>query len=484
MNNLKELSPSSIWHYFNEICQVPRPSKREEKIIKYLEDFAASHQLEIRKDRVGNLVIKKSGMKGLEQGNIVVLQSHMDMVCEKNKGINHDFFKDPIVPMVENGWVRAQGTTLGADCGIGMAASLAILADNSLVHPPIEVLFTVDEESGLTGAKALQSGMLEGKILLNLDSEDEGELFIGCAGGIDSVGTFKYETEAVPHHFVAFKISVTGLLGGHSGDDIEKGRGNAIKILNRFLYQLDRSCEYYIGQFGRGNLRNAIPREANVILVVPQDKKEHLTIEINHFRVDMENELLGKEPKFKLVLESTDLPDSVMTRESQKKFVNLLYALPHGIHSMSARMPGLVESSTNLASVKFKEESIVEIVTSQRSDQDSGKQDIYQMVESAFLLAGAKVNHGEGYCGWTPNPSSTTLDISRKCYEEVFGIKPLVRSIHAGLECGLFLEKFPDLDMISFGPTLRGVHSPDEKIEIASVGKFWKFLTELLPRLA
>jgi len=484
MNSLKELNPSSIWHYFNEICQVPRPSKHEGKIIKYLENFAASHQLEIRKDQVGNLVIKKSGINGLEQGNIVVLQSHMDMVCEKNKGINHDFYKDPIVPIVENGWVRAQNTTLGADCGIGMAASLAILADNSLVHPPIEALFTVDEETGLTGAKALQSGMLEGKILLNLDSEDEGELFIGCAGGIDSVGTFKYEKVAVPKHFVAFKISVTGLLGGHSGDDIEKGRGNAIKILNRFLYQLDSSCECYIGLFNGGNLRNAIPREAYVILVVPQDKKEHLAVEINHFRVEMENELLGKEPKFKLVLESTDLPDSVMTRESQTKFVNLLYALPHGIHSMSARMPGLVESSTNLASVKFKEESIVEIVTSQRSDQESGKQDIYQMVESAFLLAGANVKHGDGYCGWTPNPSSTTLDISRKCYEEVFGIKPVVRSIHAGLECGLFLEKFPDLDMISFGPTLRGVHSPDEKIEIASVEKFWKFLTELLPRLA
>ncbi|MCK9640780.1 MAG: aminoacyl-histidine dipeptidase [Prolixibacteraceae bacterium] len=484
MSNLNNLEPRAIWYYFNEVCKVPRPSKHEEKMIDFLLGFATSHNMKVKKDKVGNIVIKKPGTKGLEQGNVIILQSHMDMVCEKNEGVVHDFFKDPIVPIVENGWVRARNTTLGADCGIGMAASLAILADNSLMHPPIEALFTVDEETGLTGAKALQLGMLEGKILLNLDSEDEGELFIGCAGGIDSVGTFKYETKTVPHHFVAFKISVTGLLGGHSGDDIEKGRGNAIKILNRFLYQLDRSCEYHIEQFSGGNLRNAIPREANVILVVPQDKKEHLTIEINHFRVDMENELLGKEPKFKLVLESTDLPDSVMTRESNTKFVNLLYALPHGIHSMSARMPGLVQSSTNLASVKFKEESIVEIVTSQRSDLESGKQDIYQMVESAFLLAGATVKHGEGYCGWTPNPSSTTLDISRKCYEELFGVKPVVRSIHAGLECGLFLEKFPDLDMISFGPTLRGVHSPDEKIEIESVGKFWKFLTELLPRLA
>ncbi|MCK9411271.1 MAG: aminoacyl-histidine dipeptidase [Prolixibacteraceae bacterium] len=484
MNNLKDLNPSSIWRYFNEICQVPRPSKHEGKITEYLENFAKSHQLEVRKDRVGNLVIRKPGTLGLEHGQIVVLQSHMDMVCEKNGGITHDFFKDPIVPLIENGWVRARNTTLGADCGIGMAATLAILADNSLAHPPIEALFTVDEETGLTGANALQPGMLEGKILLNLDSEDEGELFIGCAGGIDSVGAFKYRTEAVPPHFVAFKISVTGLLGGHSGDDIEKGRGNAIKILNRFLYQLDKSCEYGIGQFDGGHLRNAIPREANVIVVVPQDKKEHLAIEINHFRVEMENELMGKEPKFKLVLESTDLPDFILSKESQAKFVNLLYALPHGVYTMSARMPGLVETSTNLASVKFKDDSMIEIVTSQRSDQESGKQDIYQMVESVFLLAGVAVKHGEGYCGWTPNPSSATLDISRKCYEGLFGIKPVVRTIHAGLECGLFLEKFPDLDMISFGPTLKGVHSPDEKIEIASVEKFWKFLTVLLPKLA
>lgn len=453
-------------------------------MIGFLLAFADSHHLEYKKDTAGNIVIKKSGTNGLEQGKTIVLQSHMDMVCEKNEGVEHDFFNDPIVPIVDNGWVRALHTTLGADCGIGIAASLAVLADKDLVHPPIEALFTVDEETGLTGAKALEAGMLEGKILLNLDSEDEGELFIGCAGGIDTTGTIKYTAEPVPSNGAAFKIGVSGLLGGHSGDDIEKGRGNSIKILNRFLYQFIEACECRISSIQGGNLRNAIPREASAVIVVPQDKKEHLTIELNHFRVEMENELLGKEPKFKIALESTGTPESVLDMLSQTKLINLLYAMPHGVHSMSFRMAGMVESSTNLASIKFQPGPVVLIVTSQRSDQESGKQDIYQMVDTVFRLGGAEVKRGDGYCGWTPNPASPVLDVSVRCYEALFGAKPVVRSIHAGLECGLFLEKFPDLDMISFGPTLRGVHSPDEKIEIASVEKFWRFLTALLPELA
>jgi len=484
MNNINSLEPKSIWHLFNEVCQVPRPSKHEEKMIDFLLSFAEKHKLEAKKDNAGNIVIKKPGFTGLEKGNTVVLQSHMDMVCEKNEGINHDFFKDPIIPFIENGWVRAKGTTLGADCGIGMAATLAILADKELVHPPVEALFTVDEETGLTGAQALQPGFLEGKILLNLDSEDEGELFIGCAGGIDTTATFSYTQESVPANYPAFKISVSGLLGGHSGDDIEKERGNSIKILNRFVYQLIDTCECRIASFNGGNLRNAIPREASAVLMVPSDKKEHLAIELNHFRAEMENELFKKEPKFKIALESAEKPESVMDAVSQTKLINALYALPHGVHSMSFRMPGMVESSSNLASIRFKPGSVVEIVTSQRSDQESGKIDAYQMVESVFHLIGAKVKRGEGYCGWTPNPDSYVLEVSRNLYESLFGVKPVVRSIHAGLECGLFLEKFPDLDMVSFGPTLRGVHSPDEKIEIASVEKFWRFLTGLLPKLA
>ena len=473
-----------IWHYFNEVCQVPRPSKHEEKMIDFLLHFAEKHHLQAKKDEAGNVVIKKPGSRGFEKGNIIVLQSHMDMVCEKNDGVIHDFFKDPILPFVENGWVRAANTTLGADCGIGIAASLAILADTNLVHPPIEALFTVDEETGLTGAEAIQPGMLDGKILLNLDSEDEGEIFIGCAGGIDSSGSLKFIEQKVPEGGMAFKISVSGLMGGHSGDDIEKGRGNSIKILNRFLYQFTNDCECLLSSFVGGNLRNAIPREASAVIVIFPDKKEQLAIEVNLFRAEMENELFRKEPKFKMTLESVEIPGYVLDKESQIRLIHLLYAMPHGVHSMSFRMPGMVESSTNLASIKFKPGSVIEIVTSQRSDQESGKQDIYQMVESVFRLAGAEVVRGEGYCGWTPNPSSHTLEVSRLCYETLFGVKPVVRSIHAGLECGLFLAKFPDLDMISFGPTLRGVHSPDEKIEIASVDKFWRFLIELLPKLA
>jgi dipeptidase D len=484
MNNLKDIEPQSVWHFFDEVCKVPRPSKHEEKMIDFLLGFATAHNLETRRDHAGNIVIVKSGTKGLENGNVVVLQSHMDMVCEKNEGVIHDFFHDPIVPLVEDGWVKALNTTLGADCGIGIAASLAVLADDNLVHPPIEALFTVDEETGLTGANAIETGMLKGKILLNLDSEDEGELFIGCAGGIDTSAILKYSSETVPANSAAFKISVSGLLGGHSGDDIEKGRGNSIKILNRFLYQFSESCECRISILQGGNLRNAIPRESSAWIVVSSDKKEHLAIELNHFRAEMENELFRKEPKFKITLESSEMPESVMDRESQTRLIHLLYSLPHGVHSMSFRMPGMVESSTNLASVKFKTGCVVEIITSQRSDQESGKQDIYQMVETVSRLAGAEVKRGDGYCGWTPNPASKTLEISQKCYETLFGVKPVVRSIHAGLECGLFLEKFPDLDMISFGPTLKGCHSPDEKIEIASVGKFWRFLTELLPKLA
>ena len=325
---------------------------------------------------------------------------------------------------------------------------------------------------------------MEGRILVNLDSEDEGEIFIGCAGGIDSSGSLKFIEQKVPEGGMAFKISVSGLMGGHSGDDIEKGRGNSIKILNRFLYQFTNDCECLLSSFVGGNLRNAIPREASAVIVIFPDKKEQLAIEVNLFRAEMENELFRKEPKFKMTLESAEIPGYVLDKESQIRLIHLLYAMPHGVHSMSFRMPGMVESSTNLASIKFKPGSVIEIVTSQRSDQESGKQDIYQMVESVFRLAGAEVVRGEGYCGWTPNPSSHTLEVSRLCYETLFGVKPVVRSIHAGLECGLFLAKFPDLDMISFGPTLRGVHSPDEKIEIASVDKFWRFLIELLPKLA
>jgi len=480
MNNLNGLKPASIWSHFEAICQIPRPSKREDKIIAFLAEFASLNQLPFKKDSAGNVLISKPASKGIENRRTLVLQSHLDMVCEKNEGTIHNFDTDPIKPYIEGEWVTAEGTTLGADCGIGIAAQLAILTDVNLKHGPIECLFTVDEETGLTGAKALESGFFSGKGLINLDSEDEGELFIGCAGGIDTVISLNYEAVDTPSGFFSLRISVSGLLGGHSGDDINKNRGNAIKILNRFLWQTMQNYEIYIADYQGGNLRNAIAREAFAVILVPVSRKEKVTIDFNIFRSVIESEIICDEPTMSLFLESCDLPGKMIDRKSQTKLVNALYACPHGVLTMSTRMPGLVETSTNLASVKTKSENQIEITTSQRSDLESGKWDAANMVESVFQLIDAHIQHGEGYPGWTPNPYSELLRITKSSYIKLFKVEPIVRSIHAGLECGLFLEKFPEIDMISFGPTMRGVHSPDEKINIETVDKFWNLLVDVL----
>ena len=480
MNQLTQLSPKAVWTFFEEILTVPRPSKKEGKIIAYLQKFAADRKLPCKVDGVGNVLISKPATPGYEGAKGIILQAHLDMVCEKNSDVTFDFENDAIVPSIENGWVKAVGTTLGADCGIGIAAQLAILDDKSIRHGPLECLFTVDEETGLTGAKALEPGFLQGSVLLNLDSEDEGEIFIGCAGGIDTVVQLKYREEPVPVGWFAAKISVSGLLGGHSGDDINKGRANAIKIVNRFLYETGKNLDIRLAIFEGGNLRNAIAREAYAVVLVPSNRKEDLTIQFNEFREVIENEIVISEPKIKLKIESTDLPATVIDQQTQLNLTWALYASPHGVLAMSQRMPGMVETSTNLASVRCKTGHIIEVVTSQRSDLESSKYDAAAMVESVFKLAGANVTHGDGYCGWAPNPSSAVLKGSVELYKDLFGVEPIVRSIHAGLECGLFLEKFPTLDMISFGPTLRGVQSPDERIEIASVDKFWQFLVAIL----
>ena len=480
MNSLNGLTPTSVWSYFESICQIPRPSKHEEKIIGFLMDFARQHNLTAKKDSAGNVLISKSASKGMESRRTLVLQSHLDMVCEKNAGTIHNFDTDPIKPYIDGEWVTAEGTTLGADCGIGIAAQLAILASDNLKHGPIECLFTVDEETGLTGANALEPGFFSGKGLVNLDSEDEGELFIGCAGGMDTVATIHYESVSAPDGLFPVRIAVSGLLGGHSGDDINKSRGNAIKVLNRFLWQLSLKYEICIADFNGGNLRNAIAREAFATILVPTASKEQITVDFNIFRSVIEAEMLLNEPNIMLLLESTEQSPFVIDRQSQTRLLNALYACPHGVLEMSTRMPGLVETSTNLASVKFKTGNVIEITTSQRSDLESGKQDAAYMVESVFKMVDADVRHGEGYPGWVPNPSSEMLNITRSSYTKLFKTEPIVRSIHAGLECGLFLEKFPGLDMISFGPTLRGVHSPDEKINIQTVDKFWRLLTEVI----
>ena len=483
MKQLKNLSPQPLWNNFEEICQVPRPSKKEEKIIRFLLDFADKNGLKARQDEIGNVLISKPASPGREKDQVVILQSHVDMVCEKNTETIHNFETDAIKPFVEKGWVRAQGTTLGSDDGIGMAAQMAILTATDLSHGPIECLFTVDEETGLSGAFALQPGFLSGNILLNLDSEDEGELFIGCAGGIDSVGTLIYTPENVPVGSFAMKLEVKGLLGGHSGDDINKNRGNANKILNRFLINANKQFKLRIADFNGGNLRNAIAREAFAVVVVPHSQKEDLMVEWNVFASEMEFEYERSESKLNLRHQSVALPEFVIDKETQTNLLRLIAACPHGVLEMSSRMIGMVETSTNLASVKFSENNQIILTTSQRSEIDSRKYMAAEMVEAVMALAGASVVHSDGYPGWTPNPDSVVAKIAAESYKKLFGNDPLVKSIHAGLECGLFLEKYPELDMVSFGPTIRGAHSPDERINIETVDKFWKLLVDVLEKI-
>ncbi|NOU61729.1 aminoacyl-histidine dipeptidase [Marinifilum caeruleilacunae] len=479
-NILDQLQPKSVWAHFEDICQVPRPSKKEEKIIEFLLDFGKKHNLETKRDEIGNVLIKKPATPGKEDLKTVVLQSHMDMVCEKNNETEHNFDTDPIVPWIDNGWVKAKGTTLGADDGIGMAAEMALLTATDIEHGPIECLFTVDEETGLSGAFALQPGFFDGKILLNLDSEDEGEIFIGCAGGIDTIANMEYKKEEVPTGHFALRIDVKGLLGGHSGDEINKGRGNSNKILNRFLWQINKKYNIRLHDFNGGNLRNAIPREAFAIITIPSEFKENVRADLNIYAAEMEHVWEIYEPKLKITLESVETPEFVIDREISNNLFDAIYACPHGVFSMSSRMPGMVETSTNLASVKFVDGNKILITTSQRSDVDSEKYNIAQMVGSALTLAGANIEHTDGYPGWAPNPNSEILTVAVDSYKRLFDKEPVVRSIHAGLECGLFLEKYPDMDMISFGPTLRDVHSPDERINIETVEKFWLHLIDII----
>ncbi|MCK4750698.1 MAG: aminoacyl-histidine dipeptidase [Bacteroidales bacterium] len=482
MQKITELQPGAVWGYFDEILAIPRISKKEEKIIHYLEAFAAEHQLSCQQDRVGNVLISKPATPGMESRKGVVLQSHLDVVGEKNASVDHDFSTDPIQPTIEKSWVKAQGTTLGADDGIGIAASLAILASDRIKHGPLECLFTVDEESGMTGAFGLQPGFIKGSVLLNLDSEDEGEIFIGCAGGIDTVANLRLKKKRVGRNSMALQVSVGGLVGGHSGDEIHKGLGNSIKILNRFLWNADQRFKIRLAHLEGGKARNAIPREAMAVITMPSKIQELFRVYFESFTGIVSKELEVAEPDLVMTLEQVDLPDFVIRRKQQKKLFNTLYACPHGVVSMSQEIPGLVETSTNLASVRQRDEEFLEIVTSQRSSVESAKRDIADRMSSLFTLLGARVRHSDGYPGWKPNLESQVLRISKDVYKDLFKTEPEVKAIHAGLECGLFLQKYPDLDMISFGPTIKGAHTPEERIEIETVGKFWKFLLELLEK--
>ena len=486
--NINELQPQEVFSIFHEITQVPRPSKREGKIIEWLKAFAVKHDLEYTADEAGNIIMRKPATSGYEDKPGVILQAHMDMVCEKNNDTVHDFDNDPIRTYIDGDFIKANGTTLGADNGIGMALMLAAITSPTLKHPALECLFTVDEETGLTGAFRLQDGCLQGKQLINLDSEDDGQVFIGCAGGIDTLAKMHYEAikQDAKGDRLAIRIKVSGLMGGHSGDDINKGRGNANKILVRFLYQVMHATDMQVAKLDGGNLRNAIAREAEAVITIPMAYKEDIRIMINHYIATIEQEIGDVEQDFAMTLETADMPDFYIPQAATTRLLQALYACPHGMMAMSKTMEGLVETSTNLASIKMREDekgAYIEVNTSQRSSIESKKHDLKQMVECALALACDEVTHGDGYPGWNPNPKSPLLEVTKKAYAELFQSEPKVLAIHAGLECGLFLEKYPYLDMVSIGPQMFGVHSPQERLNISSTGKCWQWLQRLLETL-
>lgn len=481
-NEILTLGPAPVWRYFAEILTIPRPSKREEQIIAYLKAFGEEHHLETEVDEIGNVIIRKQATAGMGHKPLVILQSHIDMVCEKNSDVEHNFDKDPIIPRMEDGWVKATGTTLGADDGIGIAAQLAILASDDIPHGPLECLFTVDEETGLTGAFGLKPGQLHGRILLNLDSEDEGEIFIGCAGGKDTVAQFDLAMEPVPDGYKAFTVSIRGLTGGHSGDDIHKGRGNAVKILNRFLRHGAEGFGFRVSHLDAGNLRNAIAREGEALILVPEGNVGAARKWFMEYAADIMTEYQTTEPELKIRMEPAPMPEQVLEAGLHDRLLHALYACPHGVIEMSRDIPGFVETSTNLASVKV-EPPLIMVTTSQRSSVASAKEDVCTMVASVFKLAGARYSHSDGYPGWTPNPGSPVMKVSQQAYRGLFGTEPKVLAIHAGLECGVIGEKYPGMDMISFGPTIKGAHSPDERLEVVSVDRFWRLTLEILRRI-
>ncbi len=478
-NVFQGLEPARVWHYFAEICTIPHPSKQEEKMVKYLLDFGKKMNLETLTDEVGNVVIRKPATPGLENKPWVALQSHIDMVCEKTPDSTHNFDTDPIRPRIDGEWVKATDTTLGADDGIGVAAQLAILEDTTLSHGPIECLFTVDEETGLTGAFALKPDMLKSRILINLDSEDEGEIFIGCAGGRDTTGTRNFTFETVPQGMAALEINVSGLKGGHSGDDIHRGLGNANKILGRALWEISNETSLHIASIDGGNLRNAIARDASALIVVPASYEATAISYIEQLHKIVANELKITDPGVTVKVKKSAMPDKVIDADTTFSLINLIYAMPHGVIAWAQDIEGFVETSTNLASVKMTDQTIT-VATSQRSSVETAKQNINNMAASVFRLAGFEYTQGDGYPGWTPNPNSRLLAITVEQFEKQFGAKPVVRAIHAGLECGLFSEKIEGMDMVSFGPTLRGVHSPDEKLLIPTVSRFYKLVADVL----
>ena len=479
---VRDLSPASLWNHFANLNAVPRPSKKEARIIQFMVDFGESLGLATTVDDIGNVVIRKPATPGMENRQTVVLQSHLDMVHQQNAGTGVDFESEGIKMFVEDDWVKAHGTTLGADNGIGVAAIMAILSASDIPHPALEGLFTIDEETGMTGALGLQGGILEASIMLNLDTEDDHELTIGCAGGIDVSARGQSESEPTPENHHGLAITIKGLTGGHSGMDIDKGRGNANKLMNRLVQGLEQQTDIRLASVDGGGLRNAIPRESHAIVTAPQEQVGLVRSYISKMETTFQAEYHVTDPGLTVTVEPIAVPDTVLTVAFQAACLKAVYACPNGIYRLSPDIQGLVQTSNNLARVLITPESY-ECLCLTRSSVDSEKMDVAAMITSVFQLIGAQVSTGGDYPGWTPNPTAPIISTMTDLYKEMFQEEPHVAACHAGLECGILGTNYPGMDMISFGPNIRGAHSPDEKVQISSVQKFWRYLLETLTRI-
>ncbi|MEP0132162.1 MAG: aminoacyl-histidine dipeptidase [Eudoraea sp.] len=476
---IEQLEPKRIWFNFSKLNAVPRPSKKEEKVIEFMLNFGRSLQLETLKDEVGNVIIRKEASIGMEDCKPITLQSHLDMVHQKNSDTDFDFDTQGIEMYVDGDWVRARGTTLGADNGMGVAAIMSLLESHDIPHPPLEALFTIDEETGMTGAMGLKGGVLKGQILLNLDTEEDNEIDIGCAGGIDITATRTYEEQTVPKESIAYRISVKGLHGGHSGMDIHRGFGNANKIMNRLLFKSAEEFGIGVSQIDGGSLRNAIPRESFATVVLNADRKKDFEVQIAKWVEDIKSENSFIETNLDINLNKVEMPAKMMEKTAQDKILRAVYGAHNGVYGMSAAIADLVETSNNIARIEVKSGKI-RIGCLTRSSVDTAKNDLANSLKSVFELADCTVTLTGEYPGWSPNPNSEILEVLKDQYEILFSEKPKVVACHAGLECGILGKNYPEMDMISFGPTIKGAHSPDERVSISSVKKFWTFLLQIL----
>lgn len=481
-SEISTLSPQVLWQFFDKICSIPHPSKQEEALAQYIINWAQEQKLEVKRDATGNVFIKKPATKGMEDRKGVVLQAHIDMVPQKNEETKHDFATDAIQAYIDGDWVTAKGTTLGADNGIGMASCLAVLASNDIKHGPIEVLLTIDEEAGMTGAFGLEEGWLEGDILLNTDSEQEGEVYMGCAGGIDGALTFDIKREDIPAGYVTRELSIKGLKGGHSGCDIHTGRGNANKLLARFLAGHAQELELQLIEFRGGSLRNAIPREAFITVALPMVNEGQLNELFTQYTSTLRDELGKIETDILSYYEVAETDSQMITKETQNRFIQALNACPNGVIRMSDEVEGVVETSLNVGVINTKKSKIT-VLCLIRSLIDSGRSQVEGMLNSVAQLAGAKIEFSGAYPGWKPDADSEIMHVFRDTYENMYGKKPNIMVIHAGLECGLFKEPYPKMDMLSFGPTIKFPHSPDEKVNIATVALFWDQMVALLENI-